>query len=69
MDSELKVVCEQFITEVTDSYVAPLSNLLDKMDTLLKMAEADGKDGNALLKQQPFAKAGRLLITLHSHAI
>ncbi|XP_057302069.1 conserved oligomeric Golgi complex subunit 3-like [Hydractinia symbiolongicarpus] len=57
VDSELKVVCEQFITEVTDSYVAPLINLLDKMDTLLKMAEADGKDGNALLKQQPFAKA------------
>ena len=28
------------------------------MDTILKMAEAEGKDASALLKQQPFARAG-----------
>jgi len=57
VDSELKLVCEQFISDVTDSYISPLISLLDKIDTILKMAEADGKDGTQLLKQQPFAKA------------
>lgn len=57
VDAELKLVCEQFISDVTDSYIAPLIGLLDKIDTILKMAESDGKDGRALLKLQPFAKA------------
>lgn len=57
VDSELKIVCELFITDVTDAYIAPLASLLDKIDTILKMAEADGKDGKQLLKQQPFAKS------------
>ncbi|XP_012554836.1 conserved oligomeric Golgi complex subunit 3 isoform X2 [Hydra vulgaris] len=57
VDSELKIVCEQFITDVTESYISPLTSLLDKIDTVLKMAEADGKDSKQLLKQQPFAKA------------
>lgn len=60
VDSELKLVCEQFISDVTDSYISPLISLLDKIDTILKMAEADCKDGTQLLKQQPFAKAGKL---------
>lgn len=57
VDSELKIVCENFITDITDSYIAPLTNLLDKLDTILKMAEADSKDGKILISQQPFAKA------------
>ena len=53
-------MCEQFISDVTDSYISPLLSLLDKIDTIIKMAESDGKDGNNLLKQQPFAKAGKV---------
>lgn len=58
MDAELKSVCERFISETTDSFIAPLNSLLDKIDTILKMAEQEGKNGQQLLKQQPFAKAG-----------
>jgi len=61
VDAELKLVCEQFISEVTDSFIAPLNAILDKIDTILKMAEIEGKDGKLLLKQQPFAKAGIIL--------
>ena len=59
VDTELKSVCELFISDVTSSFVSPLISLLDKMDTILKMAEAEGKDASALLKQQPFARAGK----------
>ncbi|XP_066915841.1 conserved oligomeric Golgi complex subunit 3-like [Clytia hemisphaerica] len=57
VDAELKTVCERFISETTDSFIAPLNALLDKIDTILKMAEQEGKNGQQLLKQQPFAKA------------
>lgn len=61
MDAELKTICEQFISETTSSFIAPLNSLLDKIDTILKMAEEEGKDGKQLLKQQPFAKSGEFL--------
>ena len=62
----MKLVCEQFISETTDSFIAPLNSILDKIDTILKMAEIEGKDGKHLLKQQPFAKAGKITDVLKS---
>ncbi len=58
MDNELKTVCEQFISSVVDSFVSPLSSFLDKIDTLAKLAEEEGKEKRILVAQQPFTKPG-----------
>ncbi|XP_020896480.1 conserved oligomeric Golgi complex subunit 3 [Exaiptasia diaphana] len=56
VDIELRIVCEKFIQHVSDSLISPMSALLSKVDVVVKMAEEEGKDIKAFLKQQPFAK-------------
>ena len=60
MDNELKNVCEQFISTAVESFVNPLGSFLDKIDTLSKLAEEEGKEKRQLVGQQPFAKPGIL---------
>ena len=41
-----------------DSFVSPLTSFLDKIDTLAKLAEEEGKEKGHLISQQPFARPG-----------
>ncbi|CAH3023669.1 unnamed protein product [Porites evermanni] len=56
VDVELRVVCEQFIQNVSESLIAPLSAFLAKVAVIKNLAVEEGKDPKAFLKQQPFAK-------------
>lgn len=56
VDVELRVVCEQFIQNVSESFIAPLSAFLAKVTVIKNLAVEEGKDPKAFLKQQPFAK-------------
>eukprot|EP00112_Aurelia_sp_Birch-Aquarium-sp1_P012947 Seg2728.2 transcript_id=Seg2728.2/GoldUCD/mRNA.D3Y31 product="Conserved oligomeric Golgi complex subunit 3" protein_id=Seg2728.2/GoldUCD/D3Y31 len=56
VDNQLKDVCEQFITTAVESFINPLGSFLDKIDTLSKLAEEEGKEKRQLVGQQPFAK-------------
>lgn len=58
VDTELKNICEQFISTAVDAFVNPLGSFLDKIDTLAKLAEEEGKEKRQLISQQPFAKPG-----------
>ncbi len=58
MDKQLKLVCENFITDTTDSIVDPLKTLLAKFDVLVSLASKDDLDLTTLIQQQPFAEAG-----------
>ena len=60
VDTELKNICEEFISTAVDSFVSPLTSFLDKIDTLAKLAEEEGKEKRQLIGQQPFAKPGGL---------
>ena len=61
MDTELKKVCEEFISTAVDAFVSPLTSFLDKIDTLEKLADEEGKEKRHLINQQPFAKPGEQL--------
>jgi len=56
VDTELKNICEEFISTAVDSFVSPLTSFLDKIDTLAKLAEEEGKEKGHLISQQPFAR-------------
>ncbi|XP_032237953.2 conserved oligomeric Golgi complex subunit 3 [Nematostella vectensis] len=56
VDRELRVVCEQFIQQVSESFISPLSAFIGKVNVILKLAEDEGKDKSAFLRQQPWAK-------------
>ncbi|XP_058965587.2 conserved oligomeric Golgi complex subunit 3 [Pocillopora verrucosa] len=56
VDVELRIVCEQFIQNVSESLISPLSAFLTKVTVIKNLAQEEGKDTKAFLKQQPFAK-------------
>ncbi|KAL9965707.1 hypothetical protein ACROYT_G029547 [Oculina patagonica] len=56
VDVELRIVCEQFIQNVSESLISPLSAFLTKVTVIKNLAEEEKKDPKAFLKQQPFAK-------------
>ncbi|KAJ7330668.1 Golgi transport complex subunit 3 [Desmophyllum pertusum] len=56
VDVELRIVCEQFIQNISESLISPLSAFLAKVTVIKNLAEEEGKDSKAFLKQQPFCK-------------
>lgn len=56
VDVELRIVCEQFIQNVSESLISPLSAFLTKVTVIKNLAEEEKKDTKAFLKQQPFTK-------------
>lgn len=59
VDSQLKVICEQFINHVSDQLVGPLKQFLSKASVILKMRE-DPSAPQVSLRTQPFASPEKL---------
>ena len=58
VDLQLKRMCEQFISDATNSLTQPLKSLLSKYDVIFQLAEKDSHDPATMLHHQPFAGAG-----------
>ena len=59
VDSQLKVICEQFITEVSEQLVGALVQFLTKATVVLRMRDDPGAPRVAL-RTQPFASPEKL---------